>query len=191
MGDRSTQIRISLYIEHHPDVYKVRPELGVYMCCVVEVCRLHPPVAVIGLTEGTQIEIIQAVWNYVKLQNLIDKTDRRRIVLDTPLKQLLYAYTNGTQPPPESIMFNALPEVTRQFLLRPDPVKLQYTLDPSVPPPEKPQAWDIQLKVDDQALKAKMAGVTINASPQTTAELSKLDEEVCAAYIAQYVDARC
>lgn len=129
----------------------------------------------IGLKEGTHVEIIHAVWNYVKLQNLIDKTDRRRIILDAPLKQMLFAFI-GTSP--DAILFSALPEIVGRAIGRADPIKLQYTLDPTVPPADKPQAWDVQLKVEDQALKAKMAGVTVNASPQTTAELSKLDDEV-------------
>ncbi|KZV74852.1 SWI/SNF complex subunit [Peniophora sp. CONT] len=160
MGDRPTNIRISLYLDQHPEVYKIRSELA----------------GVIGLKEGTQVEMIQAVWNYVKLQNLIDKTDRRRIVLDAPLKQLLHALLGAASP--EVILFSSLPELVSRCVLRADPIKLHYTLDPTSPPSDKPQAWDIQIKVDDLALKAKMAGVTVNASPQATAELSKLDEEI-------------
>ena len=141
---------------------------------------LTPRIAsIIGLKEGTQVEIIQAMWNYVKLQNLIDKTDRRRIILDAPLKQIIQALLR--QQPPDVVMFTILPELASRSVARADPIKLQYMLDPTVPPPERPQAWDIQLKVEDQALKAKMASVTVNASPQATAELSKLDEEVCTA----------
>ncbi|VDB86612.1 unnamed protein product [Peniophora sp. CBMAI 1063] len=160
MGDRPTNMRIMLYLDHHPELFKVNQELA----------------ALIGIKEGTQNEIIQAVWNYVKLQNLIDKTDRRRIMLDAPLKHILSATLK--HPAPEVITFTTLPEFVTRTVSRVDPIKLQYMLDPTIPPPDKPQAWDIQLKVEDQALKAKMAGVTVNASPQTTAELSKLDEEI-------------
>lgn len=112
----------------------------------------------------------------MKLQNLIDKTDRRRIILDASLKQLITSVLNHA--PPDTMLFSSLPEIVSRCLGRADPIKLHYTLDPSVPPSDKPQAWDIQLKVDDQSLKAKMAAVTVNPSSQATAELSKLDDEV-------------
>lgn len=59
----------------------------------------------------------------------------------------------------------------------PDPIVLHYNLNPAVPPPERPTAWDVELKVEDLALKNRMA-VTVNTSKESAQALLKLDEEV-------------
>jgi hypothetical protein len=57
-------------------------------------------------------------------------------------------------------------------------VVIYYTVNPTAPPPERPAAWDIELKLEDVALKSKMQSVTLNASRNTLRELTKLDDEV-------------
>ena len=76
------------------------------------------------------------------------------------------------------IPFNALPELANRYLAPPNPVVIYYTVNPSVPSPERPAAWDIELKLEDVALKSKMQSVTLNASRDTLRELTKLDDEV-------------
>jgi SWI/SNF-related matrix-associated actin-dependent regulator of chromatin subfamily D len=79
----------------------------------------------------------------------------------------------------DSVNFYNLPELVNRFLAPPDPVVVQYTINPAAPPPEKPQAWDIEVKVEDLALKSKMSAM-LQVSKDTQAELSRLDEEVYA-----------
>ena len=74
--------------------------------------------------------------------------------------------------------FNQLPELANHYLAPTNPVVIHYTINPSVPPPERPSAWDIELKLEDVALKSKMQAVTLNASRDTLRELTKLDDEV-------------
>ena len=76
------------------------------------------------------------------------------------------------------IPFNLLPELANRYLATTNPVVIYYTINPSVPPPERPSAWDIELKLEDVALKSKMQAVTLNASRDTLRELTKLDDEV-------------
>ena len=52
-----------------------------------------------------------------------------------------------------------------------------YVLNPGSPPPDRPQAYDVEIKMEDAALKHKMA-VTISASKESAQTLLKLDEEV-------------
>lgn len=59
----------------------------------------------------------------------------------------------------------------------PDPVILYYTFNPAVPPPERPSAWDIEVKMEDTAVKNRMA-VIVQSSKESTQDLSKLDDEV-------------
>lgn len=76
------------------------------------------------------------------------------------------------------IPFHHLPELANRHLASPSPVVIHYTINPSVPPPERPSAWDVELKLEDVALKSKMQAVTLNASRDTLRELTKLDDEV-------------
>jgi SWI/SNF-related matrix-associated actin-dependent regulator of chromatin subfamily D len=64
-----------------------------------------------------------------------------------------------------------------RFLTAPDPVVLHYILNPGIPPPERPQAYDVEVKMEDTALKHKMS-VTINTSKESAQTLLKLDDEV-------------
>jgi SWI/SNF-related matrix-associated actin-dependent regulator of chromatin subfamily D len=77
------------------------------------------------------------------------------------------------------IPFNLLPELANRYLAPPNPVVIFYTINPSTPPPERPAAWDIELKLEDVALKSKMQGATLQASRDDLRELTKLDDEVC------------
>ena len=76
------------------------------------------------------------------------------------------------------IPFNLLPELANRYLARPNPVVIYYTVNPTAPPPERPAAWDIELKQEDIALRSKMQSLTLNASRDTLRELTKLDDEV-------------
>lgn len=64
-----------------------------------------------------------------------------------------------------------------RFLTAPDPVVLHYILNPGTPPPDRPQAYDVEIKMEDTALKHKMA-ITISSSKESGQTLLKLDEEV-------------
>jgi SWI/SNF-related matrix-associated actin-dependent regulator of chromatin subfamily D len=57
-------------------------------------------------------------------------------------------------------------------------VVIYYTVNPTAPPSERPAAWDIELKLEDIAMKSKMQSVALNASRDTLRELTKLDDEV-------------
>lgn len=59
----------------------------------------------------------------------------------------------------------------------PDPIILHYTIDPSVPPPERPLAWDVEVKTEDGALKNRMTAM-LQTSKETIQDAAKLDEEV-------------
>ena len=78
----------------------------------------------------------------------------------------------------EPVIFQKLPEIVNRYLAAPDPIVLHYNLNPAVPPPDRPSAWDVELKIEDAALKNRMA-VTVNTSKESAQALLKLDEEVC------------
>ncbi|KAI0717672.1 SWI/SNF complex 60 kDa subunit [Cerioporus squamosus] len=152
-GDAPTKIRIILHLEQQPEQYKVHPDLS----------------NIIGVKEESRIGVIQALWNYIKTQNLQDKMDRRIIRVDARLRPIFNA---------DTVYFQHLPELVNRFLLPPDPVILHYTLNPAVPPPEKPAAWDVEVKADDSNLKGRMQHVVMSMASDSAKELTKLDEEI-------------
>ncbi|KAM6493215.1 SWI/SNF complex protein [Amanita muscaria] len=154
-GDSQTRIRVILYLDHFPEQYKVLPELA--------------PVNVIGIKEESRIGVIQALWNYIKLLNLQDKIDRRLIKADDKLLPVIFGA--------ETVYFQNLPEIVNRFLSAPEPAILHYTLNPAVPPPDRPSAWDVEIKMEDIMLKNKM-GVIVNPSKENVENLARLDEEI-------------
>ena len=71
-GDTPTKVRIMIYLEHYPDNFKVQPALG----------------SILDIKEDSRLGIVTALWNYIKINNLQDKVDRRTIRLDDKLKSV-------------------------------------------------------------------------------------------------------
>ncbi|EPQ55665.1 hypothetical protein GLOTRDRAFT_138501 [Gloeophyllum trabeum ATCC 11539] len=152
-GDKPVKLRILMYLEHQPEQFKVAPELG----------------NVLGIKEDTRLGVIQALWNYIKIKNLQGKIDRKMIELDEYLRQAFRV---------DVIEFLKLPEAVDKFLMPPDPIILHYTINPSIQPPERPSAYDVEVKMDDVNLKARMSNVVVNMTSESSRELTKLDEEI-------------
>ena len=138
----------------------------------------------LGIKEDSRMGVIQALWNYIKLQGLQDKVDRRIIRADDKLRIVssdLFCSLRGPMYMQifgqDAISFQKLPELVNRFLTAPEPVILHYIINPGTPPPERPQAYDVEVKTEDTILKQKMA-VTISASKESGQTLLKLDEEV-------------
>lgn len=150
-GDQPTKIRVVMYLEHFPEQYKVVPELG----------------NILGIKEDSRIGVIQTFWNYIKLQGLQDKVDRRLVRADDKLRQIF-----GT----DTIPFQKIPDLVNRYLVAPDPIILHYMVNPSLPPPDRPSAYDVEVKMEDTALRSRMA-VMVQSNKESSQALSKLDEE--------------
>jgi len=74
-------------------------------------------------------------------------------------------------------MFHQLPELVNRYLMPPDPVIIHYSINPAQPPPERPSAWDIEVKMEDANLKNRIM-VTVQSSKDSMSDLNKLDDEV-------------
>jgi len=74
-------------------------------------------------------------------------------------------------------MFHQLPELVNRYLAPPDPVVIHYYINPAQVPPERPSAWDIEVKMEDMTLKNRIM-VTVQSSKDSMSDLSKLDDEV-------------
>ncbi|KAJ7585081.1 SWI/SNF complex 60 kDa subunit [Mycena floridula] len=151
-GDAPTKIRVVLYLEHFPEQYKIHPDLG----------------DILGVKEDSRLGVIQTLWNYIKIQGLQDKVDRRLIRIDDRLRRLFGV---------DTVPFQKLPELVNRYLQPPEPIVLYYNLNPTEIPPERPMAWDVEIKTEDTALKSRMH-VLMTANKDTTQTLTKLDEEI-------------
>ncbi|KAJ7355471.1 SWI/SNF complex protein [Mycena albidolilacea] len=151
-GDAPTKVRLIMYLEHYPEQFRVIPELG----------------NVLGIKEDSRIGVIQALWNYIKIQGLQDKVDRRLVRADDKLRPIF----NG-----ENILFQKLPELVNRCLVAPDPIVLHYIINPTIPAPERPMAWDVEVKTEDVALKGKMQ-VVVQPNKESQQNLAKLDDEI-------------
>jgi len=47
---------------------------------------MPPQGQLLGIKEDSRIGVVQALWNYVKVQGLQDKVDRRRVRIEGPLR---------------------------------------------------------------------------------------------------------
>lgn len=79
----------------------------------------------------------------------------------------------------ETVLFQHLPELVNRYLAPPDPIILHYTVNPAVPPAEKPGAWDVDVKLEDTVLKSRMAQAVAQMTNESARDLVKLDDEVC------------
>ncbi|KAJ7439843.1 SWI/SNF complex protein [Mycena latifolia] len=151
-GDAPTKVRLIMYLEHYPEQFRVIPELG----------------NILGIKEDSRIGVIQALWNYIKIQGLQDKVDRRLVRADEKLRPIFNA---------ETILFQKLPELVNRCLVAPDPIILHYMINPTIPAPERPMAWDVEVKTEDIALKGRMS-VMVQANKESAQSLAKIDEEI-------------
>ncbi|KAG6865588.1 hypothetical protein C0991_001137 [Blastosporella zonata] len=156
-GDAPTKLRVVMYLDHFPEQYKIVGELG----------------AILGIKTESRIGVIQALWNYIKVQGLQDKVDRRMIRADERLRTARFIHIFGG----DHILFHQLPELVNRYLAAPDPIILHYTINPTIQPPERPQAWDVEIKMEDFSLKSRMTAMVIQ-SKESAQALSKMDDEI-------------
>ena len=83
----------------------------------------------------------------------------------------------------ETVYFTQLPEIVTRLLVTPDPIVLHYVINPATAPPERPTAWDVEIKLEDLSLKHRMKNVTLDANQATLKTLGDIDDEVCRARV--------
>ncbi|KAF9265064.1 SWI/SNF complex 60 kDa subunit [Marasmius fiardii PR-910] len=159
-GDTPTTMRVVIYLDHYPEHFKVAPELG----------------NILAIKEESRLGAVQALWNYIKINGLQDKADKRMVHANAELRPIFGGH--------ETLPFAKLPEVLTRYLMPPEPILLHYQIDPSMPPPERPSAWDVEIKMEDTSAKTRM-GMLIHPSKEATLQIAKMDEEI--ALLAQSI----
>lgn len=77
----------------------------------------------------------------------------------------------------DGIMFHQLPDLVNRYMMPPEPIVIHYSINPAQVPPERPSAWDIEVKMEDTSLKNRIM-VTVQSSKDSMSDLTKLDDEV-------------
>ncbi|KAG7087361.1 hypothetical protein E1B28_013334 [Marasmius oreades] len=152
-GDTPTAVRVVIFLDHYPEQFKVAPELG----------------NILAIKEESRLGVVQALWSYIKINGLQDKADRRMVHANAELRPIFGGH--------ETVPFAKLPEFVTRYLMPPEPILLHYQLDPSMLPPERPSAWDVEIKMEDAAAKARL-GVLIQPNKEATVQITKMDEEI-------------
>ncbi|KAF9235929.1 BAR-domain-containing protein [Melanogaster broomeanus] len=104
-GDQPTRVRIIIHLEQSPEQYKLSPELGktrVTFVLAVQLPDRGATANILGIKEESRIGVVQALWNYIKINGLQDKVDRRKIRPDDYLRPIFAG---------DSIAFQQLPEL--------------------------------------------------------------------------------
>ena len=110
VGNTDRKAKILIAVKHKPERYKPKPELS----------RL------LGLDLETRPRLIAALWQYCRLNDLLDKEDATLVALDDRLRSLFYKGSNGEK---QSAKFVDLCEMMCAGCLDPaPPVELDYVV---------------------------------------------------------------
>ena len=75
-----------MHLEQQPEQYRVHPDLGEYYHDACHLVLMFASGNILGIKEESRTGVIQALWNYIKTQNLQDKLDRRIVRADARLR---------------------------------------------------------------------------------------------------------
>lgn len=133
--------------------------------------KLAAPLArILGIHTQTRPVIINAIWQYIKKNKLQDPEEREYVSNDKYLKEIFNI---------ERMKFCEIPQRLAIHLLSPDPIIINYTINPAKPDDKNPACFDIELELDDSLRELMQNFLLSTASQQEIAGLdSKIHETV-------------
>eukprot|EP01112_Ceratiomyxa_fruticulosa_P022473 TRINITY_DN8229_c0_g1_i4.p1 TRINITY_DN8229_c0_g1~~TRINITY_DN8229_c0_g1_i4.p1 ORF type:complete len:458 (-),score=96.95 TRINITY_DN8229_c0_g1_i4:259-1632(-) len=123
-GTEEVEVKILLYIDYSPPRVKLSPQLG----------------SLLGLKTETRPRTINAIWQYIKINHLIDPNDRQLIRCDAPLKDLFGV---------DTVQLTQLPQSLREHMSPIDPIEIVYKVNLSRDPREFEQEYDISIEMEE------------------------------------------
>jgi hypothetical protein len=78
-----------MYIVSHRRLVRVKCQILLY----ASLMHFSSPDDILGVHEDTRQGVVQALWNYVKVNQLQDKTDRRAVRADAALRPVSLAFS--------------------------------------------------------------------------------------------------
>ncbi|PKI82881.1 non-specific serine/threonine protein kinase [Malassezia vespertilionis] len=158
MGSVPVKAKIVIYPLYTPERYSVA----------------EPLAQLLDVREETRAGVLNALWGYIKSKRLLDEHDHRVVRLDKPLQALFCTPT---------INFHHIPEVLHRFLHPPQPIVLEYYVRTDKAENKHPTAFDIELEMDDWAVRTKQHNVLARFDANSTLnnEIAQLDEQIAQA----------
>eukprot|EP00842_Homolaphlyctis_polyrhiza_P006397 jgi/Hompol1/6759/HPOL_003716-RA len=153
-GSTNVLARVLLFMDHPPDKFKLSPALG-------ELLDIH--------TE-TMRNVITALWQYIKSNRLQDPEDRRMFHPDARLLEVF------GPPKDKRYLISSVPEMIRRHQLPCDPIVLDYTIRVDKEFHVGPQAFDIEIDVEDPIRERTKTAISPPASIQR--EIQSYDEKI-------------
>ncbi len=102
-GDQNLPVKLEFVPENSKDCYRLDPQLA----------------AVLDMSKGSRLQILMAIWNYIKFHGLLNADEKRWIRCNKQLSELFGA---------DRVFFPTIPDRINHLLLPPDPVIIDYTI---------------------------------------------------------------
>ncbi|KAI9034464.1 hypothetical protein DFJ74DRAFT_649611 [Hyaloraphidium curvatum] len=154
-GDEPVDVRILIVPDYNPERFKVNPALA-------RILSINGP--------ETRAGLVNKLWQYIKMQKLLDTEDKRMINLDTELQQVF-----GVR----GLLFPQIPEHLNRHLTPLDPIEIKYQVRVDVDKHLSKTAWDVEVEIDDP-IKSRMVPLANGGpqGPQRLKEIASLDAKI-------------
>ncbi|XP_062331121.1 SWI/SNF-related matrix-associated actin-dependent regulator of chromatin subfamily D member 2 isoform X2 [Osmerus eperlanus] len=139
-GDSSVKCTLLLVLDHQPPQYKLDPRLA----------RL------LGIHTQTRASIMQALWLYIKVNQLQDSQEKEYINCNRYLRQIFVC---------PRLRFTEIPMKLAGLLQHPDPIIIHHVISVDPNDLKKTACYDIDVEVDDP-LKVQMNSFLSSATNQ-------------------------
>ncbi|XP_046887578.1 SWI/SNF-related matrix-associated actin-dependent regulator of chromatin subfamily D member 2 isoform X3 [Hypomesus transpacificus] len=139
-GDSSVKCTLLLMLDHQPPQYKLDPRLA----------RL------LGVHTQTRASIMQALWLYIKVNQLQDSQEKEYINCNHYLRQIFVC---------PRLRFTEIPMKLAGLLQHPDPIIIHHIISVDPNDLKKTACYDIDVEVDDP-LKVQMNSFLSSATNQ-------------------------
>ncbi|KAM4822288.1 SWI/SNF-related matrix-associated actin-dependent regulator of chromatin subfamily D member 2 isoform X2 [Urocitellus parryii] len=149
-GDLNVKCTLLLMLDHQPPQYKLDPRLA----------RL------LGVHTQTRAAIMQALWLYIKHNQLQDGHEREYINCNRYFRQI---FSCGR------LRFSEIPMKLAGLLQHPDPIVINHVISVDPNDQKKTACYDIDVEVDDP-LKAQMSNFLASTTNQQ--EIASLDVKI-------------
>ncbi|RKP07180.1 SWI/SNF complex 60 kDa subunit, partial [Thamnocephalis sphaerospora] len=151
LGDAECHAKIAIHLVQSRDRFKLA----------------EPLAELLGVDVASRIEVVVALWEYIKLNNLADADEKRRITNDDALQKIFGVPV---------MMFPRIPELLAPLLLPLDPVVIEYTIRVDKHYHQSPFAYDVEIEVPDEAGRQRLRTLLVNTAAQK--DIAALDEQI-------------
>jgi SWI/SNF-related matrix-associated actin-dependent regulator of chromatin subfamily D len=150
IGTKEVKCSIFLMLDYQPPQFKLSEQLS----------------KVLGVHTESRPKIITSLWQYVKNNKLQDSDEREYINNDKYLQEIFNC---------PRMKFCEIPQRLQAHLLPPDPIVINYVIDPAKPESKKPMCYDIEVHQDDN-VRDLMQNFLL--STQSQQEISALESKI-------------